>query len=97
MMERFGCGMLTQAKQIQTLLEHEKAVYSVAFSPDGRTLASGSSDGTIRFWHAVTGGYKTDPFRAYRYCPLDSVRSDGKTLASGGSGGPIVGYKDKTT
>ena len=28
---------------------------SVAFSPDGQTLASGSSDSTIRFWEVENG------------------------------------------
>jgi WD40 repeat protein len=30
-------------------------VYSLAFSPDDGLLASGSYDGTIRFWHAERG------------------------------------------
>ena len=29
---------------------HENWVWSVAFSPDGETLASGSADQTIRLW-----------------------------------------------
>ena len=33
---------------------HEEAVSSVAFSPDGQTLASGSGDQTISLWIVST-------------------------------------------
>jgi WD40 repeat protein len=34
-----------------TLTGHSSAVYAVAFSPDGHTLASGSFDQTVRLWN----------------------------------------------
>jgi len=33
---------------------HAEAVISVRFSPDGRHLASGSGDTTVRFWDMET-------------------------------------------
>jgi WD40 repeat protein len=42
-------------------LEHQGAVNSVAFSPDGQLIATGSADGTARLW-SVAGGLQLHSF-----------------------------------
>ena len=65
-----------------TLRGHTDAVHGVAYSPDGTRLTSGSSDGTVKVWNAVTGQVlltltgHTDVVYAVAYSP------DGSILAS---------------
>jgi WD40 repeat protein len=63
---------------------HVNSIFSVAFSPDGQTLASGSLDNTIILWDVATGQPVGEPLTGH----TDSVYSvtfspDGQTLASG--------------
>lgn len=38
-----------------TRMRHPKQPYTIAFAPNGKTFASGGTDGTIRIWDARTG------------------------------------------
>ncbi|CAL8370359.1 unnamed protein product [Boreogadus saida] len=52
---RCVCGTWSQRVCIHTLTRHQEPVYSVAFSPDGRHLASGSFDKCVHIWNTQTG------------------------------------------
>src|SRR4051794_13296001 len=39
-----------------TLLGHSGSIGKIAWSPDGRSLASSSTDGTIQLWDSMAGG-----------------------------------------
>ena len=48
-------GYATTGDALKTLPGHKSGVRSVTFSPDGRTIASGSWDNTVRVWNVVSG------------------------------------------
>ncbi|MFN0216593.1 MAG: WD40 repeat domain-containing protein [Saprospiraceae bacterium] len=73
----------------KVLLAHTEGVYSVAFSPDAKLLASGSSDKTVKLWQMPKGklekslkGHASD-VRAVSFSP------DGKLLASASEDGTV--------
>jgi len=95
----------------QTLTGHTDSILSIAFSPDSRTLASGSKDKTIRLWDVNTGQHKQtftdqnwidDQFDEEGRVWKVTFSPDGRTLASGMWRGPIhlwnttTGQKKKT-
>ena len=75
---------------IAALTGHTEEVYSVAFSPDGKTLASGDADSTVRLWDVAAHQPIAAPLTGHTDA-VDSVAfsPDGKTLASGSIDGTV--------
>jgi WD40 repeat protein len=65
------------------------SVWAVAYSPDGKSIASGNDDGTVKLWDPATGLERctlvghTGKVRTLAFSP------DGSVLATGDAGGTI--------
>ena len=83
-------------KERNLLTDHTSSVHSVAFNPDGQTLASGNADGIIHLWDVNTGEYlKTltghrDIVKSLAFSP------DGRILASASVNGIIYLWNVRT-
>ena len=62
---------------------HSRSVTTVAFSPDGKHIASGSWDNTIMLWDAITGDYKKTLSGHLSSVDVVAFSPDGKHMASG--------------
>ena len=62
---------------------HNSLVYSVAFSPDGSRIVSGSSDNALRLWDANTGALIGEPLHGHDG-PVNSIAfsPDGSRIVS---------------
>src|SRR3954453_340268 len=84
-----GASLSAQEPKLRATLQgHTDAVVAVAFSPDSKTLASASYDGTLKLWDMSTGKERAT-LGKYRGClGCVAFSPDGKTLASGAIGSP---------
>ena len=84
-----ACGDVVDGKVLLSLKGHKSAVRSVAFAPDGKSIASGSEDRTVKLWDAENGKEThtftdlPDMVTAVRFSPK------GQTLVAATFQGPI--------
>ncbi|KIM72482.1 hypothetical protein PILCRDRAFT_803728, partial [Piloderma croceum F 1598] len=95
---------------LNVLIGHLDGVLSVDFSPDGKRIASGSGDRTIRVWDAGTGDVMVAPFKGHTETVCSVAFSpNGERIVSGSGDrtirvwdawtgetviGPFIGHTD---
>ena len=75
------CSYSRESARI-TFQGHIGPVYAIAYSPDGKTLASGGADGTVKLWDLGTSRERTNLEGHTGFIDSVTFAPDGKTLAT---------------
>jgi WD40 repeat protein/tRNA A-37 threonylcarbamoyl transferase component Bud32 len=76
-----------QLGSLRAVLQHQDRVGAVAYSPDGKRIATGSKDNTARLWDAATGGPIGQPLEHRGRVKAVAFSPDGRALLTGSEDG----------
>jgi eukaryotic-like serine/threonine-protein kinase len=80
---------LAGRKQVGKLTGHQRPILALCYSPDGKTIATGSVDATVRLWDAGSGECVKTLTGHKHWVECVAFSADGKTLVSGGHDGTV--------
>jgi WD40 repeat protein/tetratricopeptide (TPR) repeat protein len=83
--------------RLKAVLSHAMSVEVAAFSPDSRTVISGSMDGTAQLWDAASGKTIGPPLQLGSERPHMAFSPDGKTVLTTSEEDHTAQFWDATT